>query len=96
LTEGHANLTRFERLLTLVTRVRPGEGRAAFLFFLHGFLLLASYQIIKAQREAFILTKFSAETSAYVRPVRCIAVRLLPLSCQGDTHCALAVACLLD
>jgi ATP:ADP antiporter, AAA family len=66
LTEGHGNLTGFERLLSLVTRVRPGEGRAAFLFFLHGFLLLASYQVVKALREAFILTKFSAETSAYV------------------------------
>jgi len=32
-------------LLTLFTRVRPGEGRSAFLFFLHGFLLLFSYQM---------------------------------------------------
>ncbi|MGB7738687.1 MAG: hypothetical protein WBM03_06195, partial [Steroidobacteraceae bacterium] len=61
----HAELSRFERLLTLVTRVRPGEGRAAFLFFLHGFLLLSSYQVVKALREAFMLTKFSAETRSY-------------------------------
>jgi len=66
LSEGHANLTRFERLVSLVTRIRPGEGRAAFLFFLHGFLLLASYQVVKALREGIILTKFSAETTAYV------------------------------
>ena len=51
----HAGLTPFERLLTLVTRVRPGEGRSAFLFVLHGFLLLFSYQIVKALREAFML-----------------------------------------
>ena len=61
----HAELSRFERFLSLVTRVRPGEGRAAFLFFLHGFLLLASYQVVKALREAFMLTKFSAETRSY-------------------------------
>ncbi len=61
----HAELSRFERFLSLVTRVRPGEGRAAFLFFLHGFLLLSSYQVVKALREAFMLTKFSAETRSY-------------------------------
>ena len=62
----HARLTRLERLLSLVTRLRPGEGHAALLFFLHAFLLLSSYQVIKALREAFILTKFSAETRSYV------------------------------
>jgi ATP:ADP antiporter, AAA family len=66
LITDHAGLTPFERLLSFVTRVRPGEGRAAFLFFLHGFLLLSSYQVVKALREAFVLTTFSAETRAYV------------------------------
>ena len=42
----HAELSRFERILSLVTRVRPGEGRAAFLFFLHGFLLLSSRRTV--------------------------------------------------
>jgi ATP:ADP antiporter, AAA family len=65
LTE-HVHPSRLERLLSLVTRVRPGEGHAALLFFLHAFLLLSSYQVIKALREAFILTKFSAETRSYV------------------------------
>jgi AAA family ATP:ADP antiporter len=51
--------------MSLVTRVAPGEGRTAFLFFLHGFLLLASYQVVKALREAFMLAKFSAEQRAY-------------------------------
>ena len=45
--------------------MRPGEGRSTFLFFLHGFLLLFSYLIVKALREAFILTEFSAEVRAY-------------------------------
>jgi ATP:ADP antiporter, AAA family len=71
----HAGLSRFERLLTLVTRVRPGEGRAAFLFFLHGLLLLLSYQMVKALREAFMLTKFSAEVRSYA--VAVIALTLM-------------------
>lgn len=65
LSEGDASWTRIERLLAYVTRIRPGEGRAALLFFLHAFLLLSSYQVVKALREAFILTKFSAETRSY-------------------------------
>jgi ATP:ADP antiporter, AAA family len=65
LTDSRANWTRFERLLSLITRVRPGEGRSAFLFFLHAFLLLSSYQVVKALREAFMLAKFSAEERSY-------------------------------
>ena len=55
----------------------PGEGRAAFLFFLHGFLLLASYQVVKALREAFMLTKFSAETRAYAVAVMALVLMLV-------------------
>jgi AAA family ATP:ADP antiporter len=73
----HSGLSPFERLLTLVTRVRAGEGRSAFLFFLHGFLLLFSYQVVKALREAFMLTKFSAEVRAYA--VALIALLLMVL-----------------
>jgi AAA family ATP:ADP antiporter len=63
--------------LTLFTRVRPGEGRSAMLFFLHGFLLLFSYLIVKALREAFMLTSFSAEVRAYA--VAVIALVLMAL-----------------
>ena len=73
----HSGLSPFERLLTLFTRVRPGEGRSAFLFFLHGFLLLFSYQVVKALREAFMLIKFSAEVRAYA--VAVIALLLMVL-----------------
>jgi AAA family ATP:ADP antiporter len=80
LITDHAGLTPFERLLSLVTRMRPGEGRAAFLFFMHGFLLLSSYQVVKALREAFILTKFSAETRAYaVALVALVLMFVVPL-----------------
>jgi AAA family ATP:ADP antiporter len=73
----HVGLSRFERLLTLVTRVRPGEGRSAFLFFAHGFLLLFSYQIVKALREAFMLTKFPAEVRAYAVALIALILMLL-------------------
>ena len=73
----HSGLSPFERLLTLFTRVRPGEGRSAFLFFAHGFLLLFSYQVVKALREAFMLVKFSAEVRAYA--VAVVAVVLMVL-----------------
>ena len=61
----NSGLSPFERLLTLFTRIRPGEGRSTFLFFLHGFLLLFSYYIVRVLREAFILTDYSAEVRSY-------------------------------
>ena len=73
----HAGLSRFERFLSLMTRVRPGEGRAAFLFFLHGFLLLSSYQVVKALREALILTRFSAETRSYAVAVTALVLMII-------------------
>jgi AAA family ATP:ADP antiporter len=73
----HAGLSPFERLLTLFTRTRPGEGRSAFLFFLHGFLLLFSYQVVKALREAFMLTKFPAEVRAYAVALIALILMLL-------------------
>ncbi len=76
----HPGLSPFERLLSLVTRVRPGEGRTAFLFFLHAFLLLSSYQVVKALREAFMLTKFSAETRSYaVALIALVLMFVVPL-----------------
>ncbi len=77
MTSERTSLSYFERLLSLVTRVRPGEGRTAFLFFLHGFLLLASYQVVKALREAFMLAKFSAETRTYAVAVQALLLMLI-------------------
>ncbi len=77
MSSEYSSLTRFERFLSLVTPVAPGEGRTAFLFFLHGFLLLASYQVVKALREAFMLTKFSAETRAYAVALMALILMLV-------------------
>ena len=73
----HAGLSPFERFLTLFTRVRPGEGRSVQLYFLHGFLLLFSYMIVKALREAFMLTNFSAEVRAYAVAVIALVLMLV-------------------
>ena len=77
MSEEPAGWTRFERLLSVVTRLRPGEGRAAALFFLHAFLLLSSYQTVKALREAFMLTKFSAETRSYAVALMALVLMLV-------------------
>jgi AAA family ATP:ADP antiporter len=72
-----SGLSPFERLLSLVTRVRPGEGRSVLLFMLHAFLLLYSYQVVKVLREAFMLTRFSAEARAYGVAVTALVLMLL-------------------
>jgi AAA family ATP:ADP antiporter len=81
LKKAHANLTWFERLLSLVTRMRPGEGHAAFLFFLHAFMLLTTLQMVKAVREAFMLTRFSAEIRAYAVAVMALLLMVVVPFC---------------
>ena len=61
----YSRLSPFERALTLFTRIRPGEGRSLALFFVSAFLFLFSYYILKALREAFLLSEFSAAVRAY-------------------------------
>ena len=68
-------LTPLERLLRLFTRIRPGEGKSLALFFANSFLLLFSYYVAKALREAFLLSEFSAQVRAYA--VAIIAVLLM-------------------
>ncbi|MGB8693417.1 MAG: hypothetical protein WCD08_07915 [Steroidobacteraceae bacterium] len=77
MSSERTSLSYFERVLSLITRVRPGEGRAAFLFFMHSFMLLASYQVVKALREAFMLAKFSAETRTYAVAVQALLLMLI-------------------
>ncbi len=72
-----SGLSPFERLLTVFTRVRPGEGRTVLLFVLHAFLLLFSYQVVKALREAFMLAKFTAEVRSYAVAITALILMLL-------------------
>jgi len=71
----HTRLSPVERVAGVFTRVRPGEGRSLLLFFAHAFLLLFSYYVAKALREAFLLSQFSAEVRAYA--VALIALLLM-------------------
>jgi AAA family ATP:ADP antiporter len=66
-----------ERLLRLMTRVRPGEGRCVVLFFAISFLFLFAYYIIKALREGFILTEFGAEGRAYATGAMAVLLMFL-------------------
>jgi AAA family ATP:ADP antiporter len=68
-------LNPIERLFALLTRVRPGEARTLVLFFVSAFLFLYSYYILKALREAFLLSEYSAEARAYA--VAAIALLLM-------------------
>lgn len=70
-----ARLNWFERLLTLFTSVRPGEGRAAFLLLAQIYLLLLGYYLIRPVRETLILTEGSPEIRAYATGA--IAVTLI-------------------
>jgi AAA family ATP:ADP antiporter len=73
----HSNLSPAERVITLFTRVRPGEGRSLLLFFAHAFLLLFSYYVAKALREAFLLSQFPAEVRAYAVAVIALLLMIL-------------------
>ena len=77
MTSQPTRWTLAERLFSLVTRLRPGEGHALLLFCLHAFLLLASLQIVKALREAFMLSKFSAETRSYAVALMALTLMLV-------------------
>jgi AAA family ATP:ADP antiporter len=54
-----------ERLLSLFTEVRPGEGSKVLLLTLNVFLILSAYYFIKPVREALILTGGGAEVKSY-------------------------------
>ena len=54
-----------DRLLSIFTEVRPGEGVGALLLGAYVFLLLEAYYILKTVREALILSEGGAEIKAY-------------------------------
>lgn len=54
-----------ERLLSIFTDVRAGEGTSALLLAANGFYLLAFYQVLKIVREALILSESGAVAASY-------------------------------
>ena len=65
LAEQNNNLSRFERVISLFTQVRAGEGRSIVLFSMYALTLMLSYYLFKTMRETLILTEFSAEVRSY-------------------------------
>ncbi|HQR49114.1 MAG TPA: Npt1/Npt2 family nucleotide transporter [Steroidobacteraceae bacterium] len=72
-----SGLSRFERFLSLFTRVRPGEGPGVLMFAAHAFLMLFSYQVMKALREALVLAKYSAEMRSYGVAITALVLMLV-------------------
>jgi len=59
-------VSRTDRVLNVLTEVRPGEGRTALLLGLNVFLILMAYYILKTVREALILGEGTAELKSYL------------------------------
>lgn len=79
-TEPVIHSTLFERLVRLVTKVRNGEGRCIGLFASHAFLIMASYYVLKALRESFLLAGSGAEVRSYAVAVNgLVLMALVPL-----------------
>jgi AAA family ATP:ADP antiporter len=73
-------LTPFERFLSLITKVRAGEGRVVALFGAHVFLVLFSYYLFRAARSGFLLDKGSAVKGAYATAViAALLIVMVPL-----------------
>ncbi len=67
MTEQRLQKSPLERVLSIVTEVRPGEGATALLLTLNVFLLMTAYLTIKPVREGLILAmKSGAEYKAYM------------------------------
>ena len=75
-----SRLTPFERFLSIITSVRPGEGRSIFLMLAQIFLLMFSYYLLRPLREALILEEGSPEIRAYATgAVAVVLIFVIPL-----------------
>jgi AAA family ATP:ADP antiporter len=65
-------LSRFERLLSLSTKVQAGEGRCVAVLLLQAVALMVAYYLIRPVREALILTEGGAELRSYAVGIQAI------------------------
>jgi AAA family ATP:ADP antiporter len=72
----------FERLLSLFTSVRAGEGRCVALLCLQAFLLMVAYYLIRPVREALILTEGDPGIRSYAVGVQA-ALLILVIPAYG-------------
>src|SRR6186713_1368572 len=61
----HKGKNAIDRVLSLVSDVRPGEGTTAVLMLVNIFLLLICYSVIKTVREPLVLLGGGAEVRSY-------------------------------
>lgn len=80
LGNGFSRLTPFERVLSVITSVRPGEGRIIFVLLSQVFLLLHGYFLLRPLRDTLILVEGSPEIRAYATgAVAVTLIFLIPL-----------------
>ena len=56
-----SSFTRTERLLSLVTTLRPGEGRVALQLYLKAFVIMFAYYLLKVIREPLMYIARSSQ-----------------------------------
>jgi AAA family ATP:ADP antiporter len=77
---NESELSPFEKLVSLFTRIRPGEGRSVAWLLLHAFLLMCAYYLSRTARETFIITEGSAALRSYASGIQAaLLIFLLPL-----------------
>lgn len=70
-------LSPFERLLSLFTTVRPGEGRVIAWLLLNATVIMLAYYLLKPVREALILTEGDAALRTYATGAQALALIIL-------------------
>ena len=66
-----------ERILSIATSVRPGEGKSAAILTLQSFLTLLCYSLIRPAREAIILAEQGAEVKSYATGAQTLLLLVL-------------------
>ncbi|MCW5982665.1 MAG: MFS transporter [Bryobacteraceae bacterium] len=66
-----------DRVLSVVSEVKAGEGAGALLLAVNVFTLLASYYVLKTVREALILSEAGAEVKSYANAVQAVLFLLI-------------------
>ncbi len=62
---GEPRKSLIEKFLSIFADVRAGEGATVLLLILNGFLLMASYYLLKVTRDAILLSRHDAQVKSY-------------------------------
>jgi len=69
--------TPLDKLFSLFTKLRPGEGRCLFLLFWLGFAFMYCQWVLKPVRDALILSEADAELAAYGNAVQAVILMIM-------------------